>query len=101
MNEIELIRKIRADLNNTKGKSEKEENKNQKKADENQNNKNTAQNNQFTHYKFLQSLEDIYQILWEEYYKEKFNSSKKPEPGKLAELELSIKIVLNEFTKYC
>ena len=101
LNEIELIKKIRADLNNTKGKSEKEENKNQKKADENQNNKNTSQSNQFTHYKFLQSLEDIYQILWEEYYKEKFNSSKKPEPGKLAELELSIKIVVNEFTKYC
>ena len=46
-------------------------------------------------------MEDIYQILWEEYYKEKFNSSKKPEPGKLAELELSIKLVANEFTKYC
>ena len=99
--EIDLIRLIRAELGNTKGKSEKDENKNQKKADENQNNKNTTQNNQFTHYRFLQSLEDIYQILWEEYYKEKFNSSKKPEHGKLAELELSIKIVLNEFTKYC
>ena len=32
---------------------------------------------------------------------EKFNSSKKAEPGKLAELELSIKIVVTEFTKYC
>ena len=100
-NEAELIRKIRSELNNTKSKIEKDESKNQKKTDENQNNKNTTQNNQFTHYRFLQSLEDIYQFLWEEYYKEKFNSSKKAEPGKLAELELSIKIVVTEFTKYC
>ena len=99
--EIDFIKKIRAEFNNIKNKTEKDENKNQKKAEENQNNKNTAQNNQFTHYKFIQTLEDIYQILWEEYYKEKFNLSKKPEPGKLAELELSIKIILNEFTKYC
>ena len=100
-NEIAFIKKIRTDFANTKGKSEKDDNIKQKKIDENQNNKTSAQNNQFTNYRFLQSLEDIYQILWEEYYKEKFNSSKKPEPGKLAELELSIKIVLNEFTKYC
>ena len=100
-NEQDFMRKIRTEFANTKSKIENDESKNQKKADENQNNKNVGQNNQFTHYKFLQSLEDIYQILWEEYYKEKFNSSKKPEPGKLAELELSIKIVLNEFTKYC
>ena len=100
-NEQDFIARIRAEFANTKSKIEKDESKNQKKADENQNNKNVGQNNQFTHYKFLQSLEDIYQILWEEYYKEKFNSSKKPEPGKLAELELSIKLVVNEFTKYC
>ena len=99
MNELELLKKIKADLGSTKGKNEKDENKGQKKADENQNSKTAAQNNQFTHYRFLQCLEDIYQILWEEYYKEK--SSKKPEVGKLAELELSIKIIVNEFTKYC
>ena len=98
-NELELMKKIKTEFMNNKNKNEKEENKGQKKADESQNNKTTAQNNQFTNYRFFLSLEKIYQILWDEYYKEKFNSSKKP--GKLAELELSIKIVVNEFTKYC
>ena len=98
-NEIELMRKIRKEFDSNKNKSEKDDNKGQKKADESQNNKTTSQNNQFTNYRFLLSLEKIYQILWDEYYKEKFNLSKKP--GKLAELELSIKIVVNEFTKYC
>ena len=98
-NEVELIKKIRKEFDSNKNKNEKDENKGQKKADESQNNKTTSQNNQFTNYRFLLSLEKIYQILWDEYYKEKFNSSKKP--GKLAELELSIKIVVNEFTKYC
>lgn len=87
-NEVELIKKIRVELNNKKNK-EAPENKGPKKAEENQNNKTTSQNNQFTNYRFLTSLEKIYQILWDEYYKEKINSSKKP--GKLAELELSIK----------
>ena len=98
-NEYELMKKIKKEFDSNKSKNDKDENKGQKKADENQNNKTTSQNNQFTNYRFLLSLEKIYQILWEEYYKEKFNSSKKP--GKLAELELSIKIVVNEFTKYC
>ena len=97
-NELELMKKIKKEFDNTKNKNEKDENKGQKKADESQNNKNTSQNNQFTNYRFLLSLEKIYQILWDEYYKEKFISKK---PGKLAELELSIKIVVNEFTKYC
>ena len=98
-NELELIKKIKNEFINNKNKSEKDENKGQKKADENQNNKISSQNNQFTHYRFLLSLEKIYQILSDEYYKEKLSSSKKP--GKLTELELSIQIVVNEFTKYC
>ena len=99
-NEIALISKIKADFENIKSKNEKDDNKNQKKAEDNQNNKTSAQNSQFTHYGFLKSLEDIYQILWGEYFNEYFDNSKK-EPGKLVELELSIKIVLNEFIKYC
>jgi hypothetical protein len=98
-NEINLIGKIRKEFDVNKNKNEKDDNKGQKKADESQNNKTNTQNNQLTNYKFLQSLETMYQTLWDEYYKEKFNLSKKP--GKLAELELSIKIVVNEFTKYC
>ena len=96
--EIAFIQTIKAELLNSKSKTEKEDNKNLKKADENQNNKNIGQNNQFTNYKFLLSLEDIYQILWQEYYNEKSGSKKN---GRLAELELSIKLVANEFTKYC
>ena len=99
-NELSFITKIKADFSNIKNKNEKDDNKNQKKADENQNNKTSAQNSQFTHYGFLKSLEDIYQILWGEYYNEYCDNSKR-EPGKLVELELSIKIVLNEFIKYC
>ena len=98
-NEYELMKKIRKEFENNKNKNEKDENKGQRKADESQNNKITSQNNQFTNYRFFISLEKLYQILWDEYYKEKFNISKKP--GKLAELELSIQIVVNEFTKYC
>ena len=98
-NEYELMKKIRKEFDNNKSKNEKDENKGQRKADESQNNKITSQNNQFTNYRFFISLETLYQILWDEYYKEKFNLSKKP--GKLAELELSIQIVVNEFTKYC
>ena len=98
-NEVDFMREIKKEFENNKNKNEKDDNKGQKKADESQNAKTTTQNNQFTNYKFFLSLEKIYQILWDEYYKEKFNSSKKP--GKLAELELSIKIVVNEFTKYC
>jgi hypothetical protein len=93
------MKKIKSEFVNNKNKSEKDENKGQKKADESQNNKIASQNNQFTNYRFLLSLEKLYQILLDEYYKEKFSSSKKP--GKLAELELSIQIVVNEFTKYC
>ena len=100
-NEKKLITFLKKDLLNTKNKSEKDDTKNQKKADDNQNNKASTQNNQFTHYKFLQCLEDIYQILWGEYINVYSDSNKKPEPGKLIELELSIKIVLNEFIKYC
>ena len=98
-NELVIIGKFKKEFDVNKNKNEKDDNKGQKKADESQNNKTSTQNNQLTNFKFLQSLETIYQILWDEYYKEKFNSSKKP--GKLAELELSIKIVVNEFTKYC
>ena len=98
-NEYELMKKIRIEFDNNKRKNEKDENKGQRKAEESQNNKITSQNNQFTNYRFFISLENLYQILWDEYYKEKFSSSKKP--SKLAELELSIQIVVNEFTKYC
>ena len=97
--EYDLMTKIRREFENNKNKNEKDENKGQRKAEESQNNKITSQNNQFTNYRFLLSLEKLYQILWDEYYKEKNSSSKKP--GKLAELELSIQIVVNEFTKYC
>ena len=98
--ELELIRQIKQKVEKSKTKNDKEDNQGGHKApDENQNNRTTAQNNQFTNYKFLLSLERLYQILWTEYYRERNNSSKKI--SKLVELELSIKIVLNEFTKYC
>ena len=98
-NEYDLMKKIRKEFENNKNKNEKDENKGQRKADESQNNKISSQNNQLTNYDFFTSLERLYQILWDEYYKEKFNISKKP--GKMVELELCIQIVVNEFTKYC
>ena len=61
-NELELMKKIKKEFDNTKNKNEKDENKRQKKADESQNNKNTSQNNQFTNYRFLLSLEKIYHM---------------------------------------
>ena len=71
--------------------------------EDNQTSKQTSQSNQFEDYKFLQNIETIYQSLWNDYYKELKDFSGQPskKASKLIELELSIEIVQNYFSKYC
>ena len=97
-NEYEIFNKIQNGILEMKNKTNKK-NSSQKKIEENQTNKSNIQGNQFTNYKFVQNLEVIYQSLWTEYIKEYTSSSKKA--SKLIELELSIQLIVNEYTKYC
>ena len=97
-NEYEIFNKIQNGIVELKNKANKK-NASQKKIEESQTNKTNTQGNQFTNYKFVQNLEIIYQSLWTEYIKEYTSSSKKA--SKLIELELSIQLIVNEYTKYC
>ena len=97
-NEFEIFNKIQNGILEMKNKTNKK-NSSQKKIEESQTNKTNIQGNQFTNYKFVQNLEIIYQSLWTEYIKEYTSSSKKA--SKLIELELSIQLIVNEYTKYC
>ena len=100
-NEFTIFKKIIEEIQNSKITKEKElKNKQIKNIEENQTNKNTNQINQFTNYKFLLNLESLYQILINEYYKELMNNNSK-KYSRLIELEFSIQIIVNQFTKYC
>ena len=101
--EVKVLKDIVEEKKNKKANPDNTIRNSNRANEENQTSKQTSQSNQFEDYKFLQNIETIYQLLWTDYYKElkDFSSQPNKKSSKLIELELSIEIVQNYFSKYC